>query len=211
MLTSLLASGPLQPWMLYALVAVLYVVEWWLPRTNKVAARSTLELIANVLQLIPGVGAMFSKLATPPAPSSTLTAIDKDSSNPPPLPPSAASMLVIVFLTFGVSSCALGNKVVKVTVQCGTPEVEKLVASITPEIVTALATANFAPLLDELIATLTGQGVKDALGVVTCAIQNLAGNARTMSNPRMLTVRSNASSWLASHKTGTLTIGTVKK
>ena len=56
----------------YAGVSVLAVIEWWLPRTDRVQAHSTLELIANVLRRVPKIGALAAPLATksdePPAP-----------------------------------------------------------------------------------------------------------------------------------------------
>lgn len=120
------------------------------------------------------------------------------SSEPPAIPP-AVGMIAILIFTFGLSGCVKAQNVGR---NCGLPEVVSLIGAILPEVVTALVTANFGPLLDDLISTLTNQGVKDSLGVVRCAIKNLVGNSRAMKNERMITVRQNASLWLAAHPEG---------
>lgn len=53
---------------------VLYVLtEWYLPRTNAVAARSVLELVANVLRQIPVIGQLIAGAGTPPGVTVTAT------------------------------------------------------------------------------------------------------------------------------------------
>ena len=62
--------------------------EYWLARTKKVAASSTLELIPNILfslggKFVPGLGMILSKLGTPKeAPKLELP--DPPASPPPP-------------------------------------------------------------------------------------------------------------------------------
>jgi hypothetical protein len=87
-----LHAGSPPHWELVALAAFL-LVEWLLPRTERVEARSSLELLGNLLRCVPLVG----RLATPKIPVI----------QPMPPPPSGASLRVLLPVLFavGLSGC----------------------------------------------------------------------------------------------------------
>jgi hypothetical protein len=65
---------------LFWVLAGLYVlIEWYLPRSKFIAANSVLEVVANALFQIPGVGALVKPLTTKnPGPVVILPALDEE-------------------------------------------------------------------------------------------------------------------------------------
>ncbi len=60
---------------------------------------------------------------------------------------------------------------------CLEPAIVKIVTQIIPEVVLDLVSGDFSAILTHLIATLSQQGVTDALTAVTCAVANIHLNA----------------------------------
>jgi hypothetical protein len=86
----LFAGSP--PHYVYFLAAVYSLIEYYLPRTEKVKARSLFEALANVLALVPGVGAVAAKFGTPVlAAAAPLPAAPPPPAEPPPAEPPPAA------------------------------------------------------------------------------------------------------------------------
>lgn len=96
----------MKPWMIETLASLYALVEWWLPRTDKIQARSVLEIVANVLRLIPGVGVVLNKVGTPPPPATVVTAIAKEVVPVPPAVPPAAMLIFWLAGCMSLSGCA---------------------------------------------------------------------------------------------------------
>lgn len=84
-------------WQWFALAAYLFI-EWKLPRTEKVEARSTLELLANILCRVPLVSRLAAAAATPREPKGV---------EPPPPIRSGEGGFLVVELLLAISLAAL--------------------------------------------------------------------------------------------------------
>ncbi len=104
----------------------------------------------------------------------------------PPTPPTVIQQIEIKAVSWA-ETCAL-------------PAIAKLALQVLPEVVLDLVSGNFSGMLAQLVATLEGQGVNDALAAVTCAIVNVGANARASTASSTLpTVYANGLAWLTAH------------
>lgn len=225
--TWLLSSAPVigLPWG----VVILALADWALGRFAAVRPNSALGALAHglnqLLGKVPGVGQALAWVAQPSgaAPSSALAksaAAKADSSSGFVALPFLAFVAILaggaLFFALTLSGCycwthgsdpkCAGTQEVKgVVTNCAEPAVEKAVAQILPQVVAALVAENWSQLVDGLIQTLKQQGVQDALGLVTCAVESVDGNlvaprVGAAEVPRYaLPVKAHAGAWLEEH------------
>jgi hypothetical protein len=137
-----------------------------------------------------------------PAPSlaSTVT--------PPASPPAAGWLLPFVLIPAALllGSCGFCQQAAnkdtarcraeRVVVDCGAPEVAKILLDVASQVAAALASDNWAPLLDGIVLDLEHRGIADAWGVVTCAIHQATTTAKAKASPQEAVMYAHGQSWM---------------
>lgn len=178
-------AGSIPHWA-WVLGVTLLIVEDAIAR-SPLKANSTVQLVFDLLSHVPVIGVVLGRLG------------------------SKAVALILVLSLGACSYCSVPEhktepKCVAATVatRCGEPAIIKLVGQILPQVVADLLSLDFSGLIDQLVATLTHQGINDALAAVTCAVQtvdqNMAANVGKMEAPNSVVLREHAQIWLAAHR-----------
>jgi hypothetical protein len=142
-------------------------------------------------------------------------ALDNPSSGGQPTPMSVKagklSVLIPLFLipALAASGCGFCQqaankdtarcKAERVVVNCGAPEVAKIVLDVAQQVAEALASDNFAPLLDGIALDLEHRGITDAWGVITCAIHQATSTAKAKASPQLAVMYAHGQAWTEKH------------
>lgn len=90
-------------------------------------------------------------------------------------------------------------KAQRVTVNCGAPEVVKIITAIMPDVLSALISQNWSPILDQIVGSLEQRGENDAWGILTCAIHQATAASKTSASPDEAIRYAHGQLWLDSH------------
>lgn len=122
----------------------------------------------------------------------------------PPPPPAIAAVLALALLSNACGFCAqAANKgtarceAQAVTLNCGAPEVAKAVLSIAADVAAALLSSDYSALLDQISAGLEKQGISDAWGLITCAVNQVEGTPTMSISDDVVVLR--AEDWKKAH------------
>lgn len=86
--------------------------------------------------------------------------------------------------------------------KCAEPKLAKLVVQLIPKIVSALISSDYAAIISQLLSDLEQEGVQDALGVITCAIETVDGNTQVgaAEDSNLAAIKAHARLWLIANK-----------
>lgn len=210
------AVGPVYSILIF--VVVLPLVNEFVNRFRGTRAGSLLQGMALAALKLPGINMVLSKL---PGVGELLYALapkDTRAELPRPLLKVAldaraaavskvAAWLLLALLPASLAACAFCQKpenakapeciALNVITDCGAPEVVKIVTDIIASVGQAIASNNYANLLDAIVVDLRNRGTADPWGVITCAINQV--NGRPSSTKKLNASYMHGEQWKSDH------------